>query len=295
MHLSGARVIKKFLCRPAIFIAIIGLLCIGQAHAFDDPIKTAESYDGYSKATGLATEKYKIPDVGSFLDPAFAYATLRAYVSDAGTESMDLLIYYSGANGWKFYSTALDSDGNSLSVREIDRQVEYGTSINEQFAASLSRPYLEAHQKYGLNIRFNGKYGNLVVKLPADYVQVFLQHLERIEASVREKIESSKTSPIENQATKPQLGVNYLPMDSNFARLLGLDEAKGVMLVGVAPNGAAARAGLKIGDAILTLGGKPIANTTTSLSDAIAGIPKGSQVPIAIRRGEQDITVQVQF
>ena len=283
---------KMRLNGSAISLALVAGLHWGYVFA-DESIKTAESYDSYAKATGLATEKYNVPDVASFLDPAFAFATLRANVSDAGTESMELLIYFRGTNGWKFFSSALDRDGKPLIVSQLDRQIEYGTVINEQFSASLTRPYLEAHQDSGLDIRFGGKYGNLTVKLPADYVRAFLTHLTKIEASVRDKIAAAKVAPIALPSARPQLGVNYLPADANFARLAGMGEPRGVMLVRVAPNGAADRAGLKVGDVILAMDGKPVAGTLTGLQDALGSLSPSNKLSVTLWRGGQEVIVPV--
>jgi hypothetical protein len=69
----------------------------------------------------------------------------------------------------------LDSGG----VSRIGPVRVQGThAIEEQFQARLSRDYLEQHRATGLNIRFNGKYGSLVVPMPAVYVDGFLQRFD---------------------------------------------------------------------------------------------------------------------
>lgn len=280
--------------RAIVTLATLVMLGAGSAYA-DDAINTAESYDSYAKATGVATDKFKVPDVGSFFSPAFAFASLRGGVTDVGTESMELLVYYHDANGWKFFSSALDSDGNTLPVQVLDRQVEDTIGINEQFEASLTRPYLEAHRISGLDIRFGGKYGLLTVKLPASYIQAFLARLETVEAAVREKLATKGKPNASPVSEKPKLGVRYVPVDATFARVAAMEAPQGVFLARVDSDSLAARSGLKVGDAILAIDGIPVPNAMTGFQETIANLKPGSRVSLTIWRGGREIMVPIQF
>lgn len=276
------------------------VLCAMPAIA-EEAVKTAISYDNYSKATGIATDKFKVPDVGSFFSPAFAYAMLQGRVTDTGMESMELFIHYHDADGWKFFTSALDIDGNPLQVTEIDRQAQGTIGIDEQFSASLTRPYLEAHKENGLNIRFGGKYGFLTVKLPASYVQVFLEKLATVENSVRARLKSPTSVAMQPQGVTstagvpPKLGVGYFTIDSRFAQVAAMDTPRGVGVARVSSDSVAAKAGLKVGDAILAIDGVPVQSSMTGLQEAISGIKQGNLVNMTVWRGGREITVPVQF
>lgn len=264
-----------------------------------ETIETVATYDSYAKATGIAADKFSVPDVGSFLSPAFAYAMLRGRVTDTGMESMELFIHYHDANGWKFFTSALDSEGNSLPVSEIDRQAQGTIGIDEQFSASLTRPYLEAHKQNGLDIRFGGKYGFLTVKLPASYVQAFLEKLTTVEDSVRARLKSPVVMQPQAETatarTPPKLGVGYFPIDSRFAQVAAMDTPRGVGIARVTSDSVAAKAGLKVGDAILAVDGMPVQSSMTGLQEAISSVKPGSLVNMTVWRAGHEITVPVQF
>ena len=258
-------------------------------------INSAESYDNYTKTTAITTDRFIVPNVGSFFEPAFALASLSGGVSDAGIESIELLIYYSGTE-WKFFSTSRDIDGNEFVVREIDRQVESASAINEQFTASLTRAYLETHKNIGLDIQFSGKYGVLVVKLPANYVQVFLARLEKVEDTLNEKLgKSANLIPSHASIERPKLGVGYLPVDTTLAKITSMDIPKGVYLAKVESQSIAANAGLKVGDVVLAIDGTLVPGTITGFLDAIANIKSGSRVSMTIWRNAKETIVSVQF
>src|SRR4051812_23417812 len=70
------------------------------------------------------------------------------------------------------------------------------------------------------------------------------------------------------------------------------DDEDGVTVTDVLPGGAAAAAGLKAGDRLLTLGGR----WTDSLADlyAAAGYVKpGTAAPVVVKRGGKDVTLKV--
>lgn len=71
-------------------------------------------------------------------------------------------------------------------------------------------------------------------------------------------------------------------------------EGKGVRLDGVSEGKAAAAAGLKKGDVIMSLGGEPI-NSMMDYMKALTKFKKGDTVPVVIMRGTEEMTMKVQF
>jgi hypothetical protein len=79
---------------------------------------------------------------------------------------------------------------------------------------------------------------------------------------------------------------------------LGLKKEQGAFLVQqLDPAGVGAKAGLKDGDVILSIAGKPLDadDPVTSLRRLIGGAERGKDVPIVVRRGEEELTLNARW
>ncbi|TBW40965.1 Do family serine endopeptidase [Siculibacillus lacustris] len=88
------------------------------------------------------------------------------------------------------------------------------------------------------------------------------------------------------------LGVQIQPIGRDMADGLGLKDARGALVAEALPDGPAAKAGIKAGDAILAVEGKPIKNAR-DLSRTIAGYDPGSKVKVTIVRAGKEQTIEV--
>ncbi len=89
------------------------------------------------------------------------------------------------------------------------------------------------------------------------------------------------------------LGVVIGPMDQAQAEAVGLGEgAAGVVINETQPDSPARRAGLKSGDIVLSIDGRPVA-TTGELSEIVAGTSPGNDVGFIIWRDGKRQTVKV--
>jgi predicted metalloprotease with PDZ domain len=81
----------------------------------------------------------------------------------------------------------------------------------------------------------------------------------------------------------PRLGVSTRPEPTGGARIME-----------IVPGSAATAAGLKEGDVVLTIGGKPALEMFYAGGFRVmyGGQPAGTAIPIAIKRGEESLTVQ---
>jgi len=70
------------------------------------------------------------------------------------------------------------------------------------------------------------------------------------------------------------------------------DESDGMLLQGVTPGGAAEKAGLKEGDRIVELAGKPVTNVTSYMT-ALDACKAGKEVEVVVKRKNERITVKV--
>jgi S1-C subfamily serine protease len=75
---------------------------------------------------------------------------------------------------------------------------------------------------------------------------------------------------------------------------LGLKEARGALVVEAQAGSPAAKVGLKSGDVVLTVNGKPIRNSR-ELARVIAGYEPGTKVKVGYQRAGKEATVEVEL
>jgi serine protease Do len=88
------------------------------------------------------------------------------------------------------------------------------------------------------------------------------------------------------------LGVVIKNLDSDVAERLGVQGSEGVVVGQVYDNSPASKAGLKDGDVITTINGKPIKNSR-ELQDMVAGLPLHKPIQISVVRDGQAKSLQV--
>ncbi len=92
------------------------------------------------------------------------------------------------------------------------------------------------------------------------------------------------------EITRGYLGVSIQPVDDDFADSLGIPKNRGEIVQLVQPGEPGDRAGIRPGDVVLSVGGKPITREQT-LSFLVANIAPGTRVPIELVRNGQRVTV----
>ncbi|HXG84056.1 MAG TPA: Do family serine endopeptidase [Pyrinomonadaceae bacterium] len=87
-----------------------------------------------------------------------------------------------------------------------------------------------------------------------------------------------------------QLGATIEPVTTDIAKSLNMPEARGVIVGGVQPDSAAARAGLRQGDIITAFNGE-LVNESNELRNRVANTPPGTEITLTVLRegGEQQI------
>ena len=82
------------------------------------------------------------------------------------------------------------------------------------------------------------------------------------------------------------------PIDRRLARILGLAQASAVEVLSLSEGGPAARAGLRVGDWILSLDGEPTASVDALLR--LLGPDRiGRPAALALLRGRERLTLRV--
>ncbi|MBF8223051.1 Do family serine endopeptidase [Halomonas sp. 328] len=84
------------------------------------------------------------------------------------------------------------------------------------------------------------------------------------------------------------LGIEAQEMTPELALSFGLQTPRGVVIAGVMADGPADRAGLRPGDVLLEVDGRPILDARVAMSD-IAAIAPGSELPLTVIRSGQPL------
>jgi serine protease Do len=93
------------------------------------------------------------------------------------------------------------------------------------------------------------------------------------------------------KVTRGSLGVTFQP-DPSPVLLRSFGAESGVVITGIQPNGPAEAAGLKQGDVVVSINGKPVKNGDDLIS-VVAGAPVGQPVTVRYLRNKQEQQAQV--
>jgi serine protease DegQ len=88
------------------------------------------------------------------------------------------------------------------------------------------------------------------------------------------------------------IGVEPADLSPELMETFGVKADRGVLITGVLQNGPAAQAGIKPGDVIVDVGGKPIANVSELLS-TVAALKPGQAATFRVLRREEPLKVSV--
>ena len=90
------------------------------------------------------------------------------------------------------------------------------------------------------------------------------------------------------------LGVSMQDMTKELADSFGLDKTTGTLIAGVLKNGPADNAGIKPGDIMVAIEGKPIVNSSELLNQ-VAALSPGDTVTVTILRNKKkkDLPIKV--
>ena len=109
-------------------------------------------------------------------------------------------------------------------------------------------------------------------------------------------IPSETAQPIVDKLMRGQtivrgyLGVRIQPINDDFAAALGIPHNRGEFVQSVEAGGPADKAGLKVGDVVLSVNGKEVTADQT-LSFLVANLQPGTRVPITVLRDNKQMTI----
>ena len=96
----------------------------------------------------------------------------------------------------------------------------------------------------------------------------------------------------DGQVTRGWIGVEPRELTPEIAETLRLPVRQGVLITGVLQSGPAGEGGLRPGDVVMQVAGKPVV-TTGQLLNAVAALKPNETATISVQRGEQALDLQV--
>jgi hypothetical protein len=161
----GATIYMKF----AVFAAIAAALAVSGCTTIKSGGVT---YDSKSRTTIVTGKETTISPLAGPVRTLF----LKAEISP-GETGLYLVVLYLSVNGWLSADKVWDSDGHRLEgLRGSEERfdIKNGHVTKEIYYIPLTRPYLEAHRKSGINIRLQGAKGAVAATQSGSFVSGFL-------------------------------------------------------------------------------------------------------------------------
>jgi serine protease DegQ len=92
--------------------------------------------------------------------------------------------------------------------------------------------------------------------------------------------------------TRGWFGVEVADITQELAESLGLKGTDGAIIGAIERGSPAERSGMRLGDVIVAVNGKTVANSTATLN-AIAGVTPGQSIPVQVMRRNQPMTLDI--
>jgi len=92
--------------------------------------------------------------------------------------------------------------------------------------------------------------------------------------------------------TRGWFGVEVADITPELAESLALKGTQGAIIGAIERGSPAERSGMRLGDVIVAVNGKPVANSTATLN-AIAGVSPGTSVPVKVLRRNQEVSLDI--
>jgi hypothetical protein len=161
-------------------VAIVGG-ALGCAASVGTPDSVARSsrveVDSFKKAITVAS-----PRVRGEMGRGRYEALIRGIrLTREAAETFQIYVATNHFDDWHHYRTAWDEDGSEFAVSRIGsdaRCASFGCRHIEDVGVEVSREYLEARRSHGVRLKLSGPGGEVVIEIPAGYVDGFLNRFD---------------------------------------------------------------------------------------------------------------------
>ncbi|MBA2815648.1 serine endoprotease DegP [Candidatus Pantoea persica] len=96
------------------------------------------------------------------------------------------------------------------------------------------------------------------------------------------------------QVKRGELGILGAELNSELAKAIKVDAQRGAFVSQVLPNSAAAKAGIKAGDVVVSMNGKPLSNFA-ALRAEVGTLPIGTKLQLGLLRDGKPVSVTVEL
>ena len=250
------------------------------------------------QATFVGTEQTDNQIRGTFKD-----WFIRSFVDKrSGEVSHQLYVHVRYSGDRRRYELATDDHATSLPLARIER-IREGCShgdcdYEEDFALGLRDPVLRERAGTGFQVKVVAHSGDWIILTIAP--GQILPQLAAVDAyrrahSLMGAGEPTRVATFTPQGSDPgRVGVNLVLTPPSLAPTLKLAPGTGLMVAAVAQGSAAEKAGIKTGDVILELDGKPT-NTFQDFLGPLKTIPPGAAVRLVLWRATARVDAVVQL
>ena len=173
-------------------LATAGMFDLSEKQVFD---RTTFNNDNYTKVRSYISplEIFKSP---KYLETTEVEGYFKLEKSDSNENTC--LFLRIRDRDWSFFQEAYDSEGNKLTLKEVDRKV--GTylgkaSVTEVVCLDLTKEYLLSKMDQGLDIKLVGKRSSIIVKVRPQTLKGFQGAVEKIEEIKFPKDVDSTSAP----------------------------------------------------------------------------------------------------
>lgn len=96
------------------------------------------------------------------------------------------------------------------------------------------------------------------------------------------------------QVRRGELGIMGTELNSELAKAMKVDAQRGAFVSQVMPNSSAAKAGIKAGDVIVSMNGKPV-SSFAALRAQVGTMPVGSKIALGLLREGKEVKVELEL
>jgi serine protease Do len=96
------------------------------------------------------------------------------------------------------------------------------------------------------------------------------------------------------QVRRGELGIMGTELNSELAKAMKVDAQRGAFVSQVMPNSSAAKAGVKAGDVVVSMNGKPI-TSFAALRAEVGSMPVGSKLTLGLLRDGKPVSVDLEL